>query len=1181
MIKNIFLVVVLILCTTNVMAQNPTLIEENYEDDNESDRTTAVYDIYSDGTAVLKKYYSHTCNISIFIPASVNYNGETYQLVEIADKVFYNETTSNLTIGDKVFRITIDNNAKSTLKLGDTPLGRWENESSSIELVVSHCIDASKWEAYFNIIYSPEMELFFNTFDDDGFSEPAYLIPYNGDNSDLEPFSLKYQDYTLIVEQSSLITDNSIVTIGDYPISLETATIKFSNEKSCKVKIPDGGLTVLNAVKVTRTDLTDISEDNLLLSTNSKFYPIPSTSSSNAIVCHVRTGGRDETYSDDYVECNGHIPVLGLTNTDTLCVECTHSIIYDKDKNFIKINIAHDAQVIGSYGGGSHYSSTNYNSTLNLKEDVEFRIPLSDPYPVFVNKTPEDRYEEITGKEPINHSTQTWTDYWFEVDGKRYEHGFFINYNEEDFANLKTYDGTTDISASTRSVTLKLKQRFNPTIGAVNRISSDWLAFDPQAYCIEKQIDIDCSLAFDNPNVGTDKTIKLTITPTDDFYKGLIGGSYSVTLNTKGTITPIQLDDVLEVRDAIYNALGKERNKPYDGSSMLVPNHKTITLDKEDTGLPDNVQVSLSNLQYFGQDGEWKPSAEHGKHTIVMDLELVLNDNDNTNNYCFFRRDNETSYTENWLYQGEDKYTGEIIPVEITLTEEMFYLTFPKERPFDGTNLVYDHLGKIVNPDNPQMFLANPEYMINGNFQITNALYKSAEVTDPDPNSIILTIKNLSGNYIINNLGDGNTFAISGNITPAELDVTIEPEDIKECISLQRQYNPEDLSATIKTAQLSKNGHNFVISSAKFTDNSIGVNKQIDVTIQLNDNNPNYVLKNSTFNISGGKIWDYATIALNNNKFAEGKATIGTDIIATATYNEQNIEGTFTYTPAAGTQLTQGTHEITATFNSACDYIDSSTQKFTVEVNGSAIIIKEESIQQQTDPYCMEGVDGLTIKFAKLSGDIKRFKIEIDGEEKLSEYMSSKGEIKSGQYSGTIQFFDESGEIMSEKYPFTITVYKPSSMVKYLYHNVIFVDNHDELFSDYQWYKNGEKIDGATRQYYYEKVLNGNYYVVCKTNSGIKIKSCPVDGDLSAKISISSVKVYPNPAQANIPFNLELVGGNGNYSGAEMMIYNNSGNLVKHITNITDIITLTLPQGNYSGALFFNGEKTGFKIIVK
>ncbi|MBR2886582.1 MAG: T9SS type A sorting domain-containing protein, partial [Bacteroidales bacterium] len=264
-------------------------------------------------------------------------------------------------------------------------------------------------------------------------------------------------------------------------------------------------------------------------------------------------------------------------------------------------------------------------------------------------------------------------------------------------------------------------------------------------------------------------------------------------------------------------------------------------------------------------------------------------------------------------------------------------------------------------------------------------------------------------------------------------------------------------------------------------------------------------------------------------------------------------------------------------------------------LGNDAIIIKEESIQQQTDPYCMEGVDGLTIKFAKLSGDkIERFKIEIEGEEKLSEYMSSEGKIKgdtiiyvripsdakSRQYSGKIQFFDKSGE-MSGKYDFTITVYKPSSMVKYLYHNVIFVDNHENLFSDYQWYKNGEKIDGATRQYYYEKVLNGNYYVVCKTNSGIKIKSCPVDGDLSAKISVSSVKVYPNPAKANIPFNLELVGGNGNYAGAEMLIYNNSGNLVKHITNITDIITLTLPQGNYSGALFFNGEKTGFKIIVK
>lgn len=1192
MIKKFLLAVMLIWCATEGMAQSGNLVAPNISIRTDDNSIYIIYDFYSDGTAVIKNVSMEQCFLDVNIPASVKYENKDYQVVKIADNVFYENGMCSLRDPN---RIIISNDATPNLIFGNNPYGRAENHPENVELIVSHCITTinEEWKSLFDVIYTPELNTFFQIIDDDGWPQADYEIPYTASGCNLEPFSITKSDITLNVEQSSILTEKDIINASENnDLILKKATIKYSDKQSCPAKIDDEGYTIYNAVNVNRADITEIKPEDLLLETNSKFYPVPNNP--DAVISHVRSGNNEKNFSDDYIPCedNGKkfIPMLGFINTDTLCVECNYNFDCKDDGVFINISIASNANIIGSYGNGNHHSSTNYNWTLKLNKDFNYSIRLTDPYPVFVNKTPIDKSE-------IKGTTFTWEDRWFEVDGISYNDGLFINYDEKDFKNLtKIYDGESDIKASTFSnVTLYIKQRFNPAINAVDKLSGYMTSLQDK-YDIYKPIEIDCSLAFDNPNVGTDKTIKLTITPTDDFYKGLIGGSYSVTLNTKGTITPIQLDDVLEVRDAIYNALGKERNKPYDGSSMLVPNHKTITLDKEDTGLPDNVQVSLSNLQYFGQDGEWKPSAEHGKHTIVMDLELVLNDNDNPNNYCFFRRDNETYYTKNWLYQGEDKYTGEIIPVEITLTEEMFYLTFPKERPFDGTNLVYDHLGKIVNPDNPQMFLANPEYMINGNFQITNALYKSAEVTDPDPNSIILTIKNLSGNYIINNLGDGNTFAISGNITPAELDIQFAPEDFKDNITFQRQYNSEDASAEIKTAKFSKDGHNFIITDAKFVDNSAGNEKQIAVYIELDDNNPNYELKNSTFNISGGKIWDYATIALNNNKFAEGKATIGTDIIATATYNEQNIEGTFTYTPATGTQLTQGTHEITATFNSACDYIESSTQKFIVVVNGSAIIVKGESIQQKDNQteYCINGVNGLELKYTKISGDINRFKIEIEGEEKLSEAMSdNKGErindtiiyvnipsdAKPGIYHGTIQFFGE--DVESDKYPFEITVYMPKSIVKYLYHNVIFVDNHENLFSDYQWYKNGEKIDGATRQYYYEKVLDGNYYVVCKTNSGIQLKSCPVEGELSAKLSVSSVKVYPNPAKADIPFNLELVGGNGNYAGTEMLIYNNSGNLVKHITNITDIITLTLPQGNYSGALFFNGEKTGFKIIVK
>lgn len=1170
MIKKFLLAVMLIWCAADGMAQERTLLIENYEDDDFYNKTTAVCDIYSDGTAVLKQYQSSDCDYTVSLPTTVSYKEKDYIIEEIADNVFFNDKINDYTINNETWLVTIPDNASSSLKLGATPFGNL-TPPSGIELQVSPCVDASNWKEYFSVVQSiPLVDATFETL----------KTTYEGNKpiSLSTPCTVSTSDYTLSITKLQPLNDK-----GEFwsisAIDFTVIDINNNNTQVCQVK--GGNLEIDKEIlKVNLADITEITKENLLLETSSKFYPVPTNP--DDIVSHVRTGGKPETYSDDYVLCedNGKkfIPIRGLAETDTLCVECDYNFVCNENGVAVNFSIPSNANIKSNYGPGFHFSSHHYNWTLKLDQDYNCTIPLTDPYPVFVNTTPEDKYEEITGKEPINLSTQKWTDYWFEVDGKRYEHGFFINYNEEDFDYLtKSYDGSTSIEVK-GTITLKLKQRFNPTIGAVNRMNSGWLAFDPEAYCIDiETIPITYSIAFDDASAGTNKGITLTITPEDPFYKALLGTNNKITL--KGTITPIELDGIDALKDVIRDALADIKDKPYDGTNNLNPNTTlTVNAKKEDTGLPDDVEITLSNLYYYDRtDGKFTEAANCGEHSIAMSLKL-----EEGGNYCFFSipKDNtvEYQYNENWYY--DDFFKGTIKPQEIKLDSATIAQILVLEKTYDGTTDIQ----------------INYEKFFDDNFQIVSAKYSSADVTESGLTPVIVEIKNLTGNYKITNLNQNNSVTVNGKINPAKLDITFTPEDFKENITFQRQYNSEDASAEIKTREFSKNGHNFIITKAIFTDNTPGTNKQIAITIEFKDNNQNYELKNSTFNISGGKIWDYATIALNNNKFAEGKATIGTDIIATATYNGQNIEGTFTYNPAAGTQLTQGTHEITATFTSACDYIESSTQKFTVEVNGSAIIVKEESIQQKDNQteYCINGVNGLELKYTKISGDINRFKIEIEGEEKLSETMSdNKGErindtiiyvnipsdAKPGIYHGNIQFFGD--DVVSDKYPFEITVYMPKSIVKYLYHNVIFVDNHENLFSDYQWYKNGEKIDGATRQYYYEKVLDGNYYVVCKTNSGIQLKSCPVEGELSAKLSVSSVKVYPNPAKADIPFNLELVGGNGNYAGAEMMIYNNSGNLVKHITNITDIITLTLPQGNYSGALFFNGEKTGFKIIVK
>ena len=82
------------------------------------------------------------------------------------------------------------------------------------------------------------------------------------------------------------------------------------------------------------------------------------------------------------------------------------------------------------------------------------------------------------------------------------------------------------------------------------------------------------------------------------------------------------------------------------------------------------------------------------------------------------------------------------------------------------------------------------------------------------------------------------------------------------------------------------------------------------------------------------------------------------------------------------------------------------------------------------------------------------------------------------------------------------------------YSDVLFVDNRNNIarpsngteswhFVEYQWYKNGYPIEGATEQVYYEEFgLNGVYYVILTDNNGNTYRTC-------------SKEVRPSQKQAN------------------------------------------------------------------
>ena len=190
-------------------------------------------------------------------------------------------------------------------------------------------------------------------------------------------------------------------------------------------------------------------------------------------------------------------------------------------------------------------------------------------------------------------------------------------------------------------------------------------------------------------------------------------------------------------------------------------------------------------------------------------------------------------------------------------------------------------------------------------------------------------------------------------------------------------------------------------------------------------------------------------------------------------------------------------------------------------------------------------------------------------------------DLESGVYKGSV-VFNGDPELYkeSEAYPVAITANIPKNAALQIYSDVLLVDNHDNNYSAYQWYKDGNAISGATLQFYSEPSFSGRYTVKITDKDGKKFMSCPIKTGVSVKNTKSSVKVYPNPATSGEQFTLEIE----EYDPAKdytIMIFTANGTLVKKLTGLEKINTTTLPMGIYSGSLISNGEKSGFKVIVK
>lgn len=319
----------------------------------------------------------------------------------------------------------------------------------------------------------------------------------------------------------------------------------------------------------------------------------------------------------------------------------------------------------------------------------------------------------------------------------------------------------------------------------------------------------------------------------------------------------------------------------------------------------------------------------------------------------------------------------------------------------------------------------------------------------------------------------------------------------------------------------------------------------------------------------------------------------------TATYsgfvdneNESVLSGTLSfdckYNPSAGA----GKYDIIPKGLSSNNYdITFVKGVLTVKSEFEIEIEKESVVQEEIDPelFCVDGDGTVKLKFKTISGNITGYRLTVEnnvvepqsgtidaGDSRINVTIPS--DIKPGYYPGQIVFTDGNKE--SEQYNFTLKINMVKGVIKLLYRNVMFVDNHDTLFSEYQWVKNDIDIPNARKQYYTEPEFAGSYKCKMKTRVGIDVLACPFEQNITAKSLKANVVVYPNPAMANQRFTLQIRNYNPD-NKYEIYITNSTGNIVKSITNAKQTNTIVLPLGHYIGALICNGEKSGFKVLVE
>ena len=268
----------------------------------------------------------------------------------------------------------------------------------------------------------------------------------------------------------------------------------------------------------------------------------------------------------------------------------------------------------------------------------------------------------------------------------------------------------------------------------------------------------------------------------------------------------------------------------------------------------------------------------------------------------------------------------------------------------------------------------------------------------------------------------------------------------------------------------------------------------------------NKVLNAGTYEVivipNAGYTWASDSSSLSKNytvKVSPRMVTVPNKDLSTFLYNGKPqtykiaIPTDSIYTVSGNVQSEVGTYNVVVTLKDTLNYCWADTTKtpklylFTIANSEFYVdpIVQSSSMMMETTPGHLATFN------VKVVGNVYKYWITCDSCQALNTDTVSTGNntltsfdvyvpdsLKPGIYKIKVYFM--SGTLVKSQ-DVVLKVNYPATEIYVVWGDVLTVNNTSGLFNTYQWYKNGEIIPGATKQYYQEqKGLDG--YYMCQVN---------------------------------------------------------------------------------------------------